>query len=87
MLWLGLRGRKAIADLNARLEATEEALHKLQQSFTALDLDMTSQVDRLAGIAKRIQGRRGGRPPGEKNGDSEPEAELPLGNGFSRHVL
>jgi hypothetical protein len=79
MLWLGLRGRVKIASLEKRME-------ELEKAFRDLDLEMAANVDRLTGIAKRIQGRRGGRPPeGKPEGEAEPELEVP--NGFSRHVL
>lgn len=82
MLWLGLRGRVKIA-------ALEERVDKLEEAFRSLDLEMTGHVDRLAGLAKRIQGRRGGRPPasnGKEQSDADAESELPTGE-FSRHVL
>jgi TolA-binding protein len=86
MLWLGLRGRAAIASLNERLALLDQRLDELQKAFDTLDLEMTDKVDRLNGIAKRIQGRRGGRPPSEQNGDAESE-NAPTQLGFTRHVL
>jgi len=77
MIWLGVRGR-------AKISALEERMDKLEQDFRSLDVEMTDQVDRLTGLAKRIQGRKGGRPPNRPaEEDVEPEAERP---GFSRHV-
>jgi len=86
MLWLGLRGRKLIGDLKDELRVLDQRLNETQKAFNALDLEMTNQVDRLNGIAKRIQGRRGGRPPAEQNGNSESE-DAPAQLGFTRHVL
>jgi hypothetical protein len=86
MLWLGLRGRAAIAKLNDELGVVHKRLDELQKAFESLDLEMTDKVDRLNGIAKRIQGRRGGRPPGDANGEAE-TGEAPSQLGFSRHVL
>jgi hypothetical protein len=79
MLWLGLRGR-------VKIEALEKRCEELEQGFRALELEMTNAVDRLHGLAKRMQGRRGGRPPnGEAKGDAEPDSpETPHGF-FSRH--
>lgn len=78
-----------IAALTEQLGVVEKRLEELQKAFEALDLEMTDRVDRLNGIAKRMQGRRGGRPPGtpEPAPDGDSQAELPLPNGFSRHVL
>jgi len=87
MLWLGLRGRTKIAALEARIEGFEQLVEKLQKDFRALDVEMTDQVDRLAGIAKRFTGRKGGRPkdpPPEGDSDAEPEPAAPTGF-FSRH--
>ena len=86
MLWLGIEGRRKIKALEERCSALEDALEKTLKEFRALDLEMASQIDRLTGLAKRIQGRRGGRPPGQQNGEAEPETQdLPLP--FNRHVL
>jgi TolA-binding protein len=92
MLWLGVLGRRKLAALEERCSALEQALEECKKGFRALDLEMTDQVDRLTGIAKRIQGRRGGRPPGKEDGDRQSETEngsadqpsLPF---FNRHVL
>jgi hypothetical protein len=92
MLWLGLTGRRKIASLEAELSALKDDLQKLGQAFRTLDLEMSSHLDRLNGIAKRFSGRKGGRPPaaqpnGEAEGDAEPDA-VPAGPlGFNRHVL
>jgi hypothetical protein len=86
MLWLGVQGRKKIAALEELLGILEQRLEQLEKAFQALDLEMTDRVDRLNGIAKRIQGRRGGRPPADGDSNAEgPQPEFP--NGFSRHVL
>lgn len=86
MFWLGLRGRRAIAALQASVEEQDKRHEELLKAFRSLELDMTNQVDRLVGVAKRMQGRRGGRPPGESpNGEAEAEPQGSLG--FSRHVL
>lgn len=58
MLWLGIQGRKKLADLERSVDALEESVHKLSQAFGSLDLEMTNQVDKLAGIAKRFTGRK-----------------------------
>lgn len=90
MFWLGIQGRKKIADLERSLGVMEKRLHEVEQAFGALDLEMTDKVDRLNGIAKRMQGRRagplGGRPPAEKNGDAEAENGPTEHTFFSRHV-
>lgn len=86
-MWLGLAGRVKIGALEARCAALEAALDKMHADFRALDLEMTSQVDRLAGLAKRYSGRLGGRPPNkpdEKTVEGGDEATL---QAFSRHVL
>jgi hypothetical protein len=83
MLWLGVSGRRKIADLEERLERVEKA-------FRTLDLDVTNQIDRLTGLAKRYTGRLGGRPPAKQDGEAPPQSEdgLPTtGALFSRHVL
>lgn len=86
MLWLGIRGRRAIAALQASVDEQDKRHEELLKAFRSLELDMTNQVDRLVGVAKRMQGRRGGRPPDQPaNGEAEPEAQTSLG--FSRHVL
>lgn len=92
MLWLGVLGRRKIAALEARIEGFESALQKLHEDFRALDLEMTNQVDRLAGIAKRFTGRKGGRPPNPPEAPAEADADaeshpLATPNGFNRHVL
>lgn len=88
-MWLGIFGRRKLAALEELLGILEKRLDETQKAFNALDLEMTDRVDRLNGIAKRIQGRRGGRPPAQENGDAKsedsPTEEIPLG--FSRHVL
>lgn len=89
-MWLGILGRKKISALEAQVAALEEQLGKLAQDFRTLDLEMTANVDRLTGIAKRIQGRQGGRPPSKPNGEAEgdPKDEFAIPNtGFTRHVL
>lgn len=91
MLWLGLTGRRKIASLEAELTALREQFEKLGKAFEALDLEMSSHVDRLQGIAKRFSGRKGGRPPaaqpnGEAEGDADSHDPAPVG-GFNRHVL
>lgn len=88
-MWLGLSGRTKIAALEELLAILEKRLQELEKAFQALDLEMTDRVDRLNGLAKRIQGRKGGRPPNpppDGQGDAETPDE-PLPNGFSRHVL
>lgn len=91
-MWLGLLGRRKIAALEAQVAELEKALHDLAQDFRTLDVEMTANVDRLTGLAKRMQGRKGGRPPaqpqpnGAAEGDSEPESAIGP-HGFSRHVL
>jgi hypothetical protein len=86
MLWLGVQGRKKIAALEELVGILEKRLEQLEKAFQTLDLEMTDRVDRLNGIAKRIQGRRGGRPPADGDSNAE-EAPAALPNGFSRHVL
>lgn len=86
MLWLGLRGRRAIGTLQSAVEEHDKRFQELQKAFTSLEIEMANQVDRLVGVAKRMQGRRGGRPPGDAaNGETEAQPEAQLG--FSRHVL
>ena len=86
MFWLGPLGRRKIGKLDAQVAALNERLDKLHEEFRMLDLEMTNQVDRLAGIAKRFTGRKGGRPR-ETNGEADAEAEGNAQLGFSRHVL
>jgi len=87
MLWLGVLGRRKIASLEAAMDEQHKAHEQLLQAFRTLEIEMSNQVDRLVGVAKRMQGRRGGRPPGQSNGEAEPESEaLPFPGGiFSRH--
>jgi hypothetical protein len=87
MLWLGVLGRRKIAALETAMDEQHKRHQELLQAFRTLEVDMASQVDKLVGIAKRIQGRRGGRPPGQPNGEAEVESEaLPFPGGiFSRH--
>ena len=67
MLWLGLQGRKALAELDERID-------RLERSFRDLDGEMTNHVDRWEGIAKRFSGRKGGRPPAAPPSDEFDQA-------------
>ena len=92
MLWLGLTGRRKISSLDAEIARLDEKLDRLAEDFRTLDLEMTSHLDRLNGIAKRITGRKGGRPPsaqpnGHAEGNSEPDDGTAIPpTGFTRHA-
>jgi len=79
MFWLGLRGRQKIAALEARMDL-------LDKQVKVYDQEVSDAIDRLAGIAKRFTGRKGGRPPNASNGETG-ETESPAQDSFSRHVL
>ena len=76
MLWLGLIGRRKIAELEARMEVVERTVREA-------DLELTVALDKLTGIAKRFTGRKGGRPLKETPENGE---EAPV-EAFTRHVL
>ena len=62
-------------------------METLEKQVKAYDQEVSDAIDRLAGIAKRFTGRKGGRPPNAPNGEAE-EAESPAQTGpFNRHVL
>jgi len=79
MFWFGLQGRRKIGALEARMDL-------LEKQVKVYDQEVSDAIDRLAGIAKRFTGRKGGRPPNASNGTSD-ETETPEQKEFSRHVL
>lgn len=87
MFWLGLEGRKRIGKL-------EEEIQELRRLFRELEIEMVGNIDKLSGIAKRMQGRRGGRPPKDGEGapeegqaqEGEPASPTGTPSWFSRHI-
>jgi len=90
MFWLGVRGRAKIAALDRQLAAQAEEIAGLRTAFRRLEIEMSDNLDKLVGIAKRMQGRKGGRPPALLQDEApapEPDTERTEQLPFSRHVV
>ncbi len=75
-MWLGIFARR-------KLELLELRLDRIEREWRETDLEVTNALDKMAGIAKRFTGRKGGRPTNEEVESREQEKLLA---DFNRHA-